>query len=136
PKNLKPRSTSRTHKARREDRTLTVDLARCDELRSQLTSAAPSLWRRSKMGVFCAAQTEYGSSGTRFRISGLFTDCVLDWWGAHILDRYGRLPTVKRGWLNGSGARTYIRRHDAARYVLRAVMSCEPAGSNTHACSI
>src|SRR5690606_24104696 len=88
PKNCKPRSTSRTHKARREDRTLTVDLARCHELRSQLTSAAPSLWKRSKMGVLCAAQTEYGSSGTRFRISGISTDCLLDWWGAHILDTH------------------------------------------------
>src|SRR5690606_23678804 len=35
-----------------------------------------------------------------------------------------------------AGARTYIRRRHSSVYVLRAVMSCKPAGSNTHACSI
>ena len=37
---------------------------------------------------------------------------------------------------NGSGARTYIRRRDAASVVLRAMMSFGPADPNTHACSV
>src|SRR5690606_6825410 len=61
----------------------------------------------------------------------------LDNHGGHVLDIYGRLPPCQALMAEReAGARTYIRRRHSSVYVLRAVMSCEPAGSNTHACSI
>src|SRR5690606_17738476 len=62
-----------------------------------------------------------------------------------ILDIYGRLPPCQAlmaereavlGHIPKGTSVGRILASSCSVYVLRAVMSCEPAGSNTHACSI